>query len=244
VIEPHVVEEDDDVVAVWKPPGMHTAPLESDEPGTLLAWVLTRFPEIGGVRGRKPTEHGLLHRLDRDTQGLVLFARNDRSFNALSAAFAAGAVRKRYSALCRRSAEPPPGLATLLPLPPGGAPWRLATRFRAFGPGRRLVAAVAPGSASSRRKVSVVYETLITALDERRDGIHVQVELTRGFRHQVRAHLASVGLPIDGDRLYLGTFGSAEYPLHLAAVGLSFPEPDTGLRRAIRIPDPWARLDE
>lgn len=222
---------------------MHTAPLEAGEPDTLLAWVLERVPEIGRVRGRKPAEHGLLHRLDRDTQGLVLFARTEESFLALSTAFTAGAVTKCYSAVCRRSADPPPGLSALLPLPPG-PPWRIATRFRAYGPGRRRVAAVTSDRVSGDRKLSAVYETVVTGLDERADGNHVQVEITRGFRHQVRAHLASVGLPIEGDRLYFGPSVPQDQPLHLAAVALFFPAPTTGARTEIRIADPWTCLDE
>ncbi|WP_455382029.1 pseudouridine synthase [Salinispira pacifica] len=235
--EPHVVAADDWLLAVWKPAGLHTAPLAEGESDTLVSWVCARFPEVGAVRGRKSIEPGLLHRLDRDTQGLVLFARTQPSFDSLLAASAEGAFEKRYSALSTRSNTPPPGLNSLMPLPSGSQPWRVVSGFRPYGPGRRLVAAVPAGGS----RPTQLYETLILSMTERDGRVHLHLSITRGFRHQIRVHLASVGLPIMGDPLYAQgrPGGDAGGGLRLAAIGLSFPHPASGAHSFITAADPW-----
>ncbi len=192
-----VIWEDEDLIAFDKPPGVHSAPLRAGEGGSLLEEAMGLRPAIARLKGRKPVEPGLLHRLDRDTSGIVLIAKTDFAFDALLSLQAGGGFKKEYDALCARSdpdlpgARPPRGNAE------GGS---VASRFRSWGPGAKRVAPLDAGDGE-------VYRTDIIAMDEGPviDGtalFRLTVGITRGFRHQVRVHLAWLGLPILGDVLY------------------------------------------
>ena len=206
VAEPQVVLEDPDFVVVAKPAGMHTAPLRAGEEGTLLGWVLARFPEVAGVPGLKPVEPGLLHRLDGDTSGLVLVARTPEAWQALLAAARAGRFVKHYRAIVSVAVGAPEGTRQLLMEPArvltSELPLPIESAFRAWGPGRRRVAALPPSVAGGGR----LYRTTILAIEQQAGPpaetfFRVLVELATGFRHQVRVHLGAVGLPIAGDPL-------------------------------------------
>ena len=202
------------------------------------------------VHGKKEIEAGLLHRLDTDTRGLVLFAKDQAVYDFLAARQEAGQMIKTYCAFvepCRLDA----------------AVNRMAaveSQFRNFGPGAKRVAPVFPGS-RHYKKDGRLYTTVIEAVDmlpfsiggndtvpqtacESRPSppvIRVYCRLSRGYRHQVRAHLAAAGLPIAGDPLYAPQ--GAEAPpvsLQLYAVSLEFPDPENpqqNIRIALPPPD-------
>ena len=199
------------------------------------------------VRGKKAIEAGLLHRLDTDTRGLVLFAKDQSVYDFLAARQEAGQIIKTYCAFVE-------------PCRPDAAVHRIAaveSQFRNFGPGAKMVAPVFPGS-RQYKKDGRLYTTVIEALEElplpveelrlsvdipppspvdvsvsTSPLIRVRCRLSRGYRHQVRAHLASIGLPIVGDPLYAPqkaeTVRGAEnrgVGLQLYAVKLEFPDPE------------------
>ena len=201
-----------------KPAGLHTAPLKPGEPETLLAWVTARYPEIAALPGRKSTEPGLLHRLDRGTSGIVIIARTAEAFARLRAEFSCGRVRKQYMALCasRKMIEP-------------GSRLCIESRFAPWGPGRRKVRVLMPaeaGKKTGREATKRLYETELEAVDVREHFVLMRASVVRGFRHQVRAHLAHLGLPIVGDPLY-GVPAPAGAPdrmyLHAASIELAHP---------------------
>ena len=219
-----VLFEDADLVAVDKPSGLHTAPLRQGEGGTLLDLVIARFPEVARVPGVKPVEPGLLHRLDRETSGVVLVARTASAFRGLLALFRAGAVRKEYLALCVPAAAVAPGERL-----------RAASRFAPSGPGRRRVRVV-PVGGKARGATAAAYATEAEVLQVREGKALVRAVIVRGFRHQVRAHLAFLGLPIAGDPLYGAPASASPARLFLHASILSFRHPVSG--RAMRFEAP------
>jgi len=249
-VAPRAVVEDRDFLVLWKPDGMHAAPNREGDKGTLLDWILEHYPEIRTLPGRKPQEHGLVQRLDRDTRGLVVCARNEAAFRGLLELSRWGRFEKSYSALCRAGRTPPPGLRSFLPQPSGAFPWVLRSRFRAYGPGGRLVVAIpAIGTEEPRvsvsstvfgRKISKLYETEIDRIEETTQGVHIRALIRRGFRHQIRVHLASIGFPIAGDPLYLLPADAPGTSLHLAAIEVCFPHPRSGAITRIAVDDPWA----
>ena len=176
------------------------------------------------VRGKKAIEAGLLHRLDTDTRGLVLFAKDQSVYDFLAARQEAGQIIKTYCAFVE-------------PCRPDAAVHRIAaveSQFRNFGPGAKMVAPVFPGS-RQYKKDGRLYTTVVEAVDilPSLPLIRVRCRLSRGYRHQVRAHLASIGLPIVGDPLYAPqkaeTVRGAEnrgVSLQLYAVSLEFPDPE------------------
>ena len=227
------------------------------------------------VRGKKAIEAGLLHRLDTDTRGLVLFARDQAVYDFLAARQEAGQIIKTYCAFVEPNRVPEidngygfdatelstlkerstaqeqvvvqEGIAAQLPL-------TLESQFRNFGPGAKRVAPVVSGS-RHYKKDGRLYTTVIETSDilpSPIDGndtvpetvceslsppplIRVRCRLSRGYRHQVRAHLAAAGLPIVGDPLYAPQ--GAEAPpvsLQLYAVSLEFPDPENP-RQSIRV---------
>jgi 23S rRNA pseudouridine1911/1915/1917 synthase len=226
-----VLFEDESMIALDKPAGLHSAPLRSGETETLLGSVIERYPEVSALPGVKPVEPGLVHRLDRDTSGVVVVARTPEAFSELRSQFEAGETKKEYRAVCR-------GAPGALP----GTHLEIRSRFAPFGPGRRMVRVVLPetrGGRVNREAPLVVYFT--EARIEAREGERVllSVELRVGFRHQVRAHLSHLGYPIYGDPLYgVPAPRGAPDRMYLHAVGISLRHPLTGEPMRIASPLP------
>jgi 23S rRNA pseudouridine1911/1915/1917 synthase len=230
-----VLFEDVHLLAVDKPAGIHSAPLRPGESGTLLGAVLACYPEVAGLPGIKSVEPGLLHRLDLETSGILLVARTPEAFRRLRAAFAAGLVRKVYTALCAC----PPDLRA-------GRLLSAESRFAPYGRGRKRVRAIAAGDEgrrrgeSARRQASAeLYRTEAHVLERRSGWALVEAATCKGFRHQVRAHLALLGLPIAGDGLY-GVPAPAGAPdrLYLHATVIELAHPISGEPLRLRSPLP------
>ncbi len=242
-----VLYADSELIALDKPAGLHTAPSRAGE-DTLLGRLLARFPEVAALPGRKPGEPGLLHRLDRGTSGVVLAARTPEAYGRLLADFDAGRVRKEYQAVCVplaagvRPASGEPPAAGVHP----GQRLVLESRFAPWGPGRKKVRVVPLGASephargrSRRRAAPGVYRTEAEVLEVRAGVALVRAVILRGFRHQVRAHLSHLGLPLLGDELYghRAPWGaSPRLCLHASAVELAHPADGRRLRIEAPLP--------
>jgi 23S rRNA pseudouridine1911/1915/1917 synthase len=238
--------ENPDFIVVDKPAGIHTAPLRTEETGTLIDMVIRSYPEVAALPGIKPLEPGLVHRLDRDTSGLVVIARTAQAFDALRRMFATGGARKDYVAACACSdeggnddtgADDGAGAAGH-----AGRPMRIESRFAPYGRGRRMVRPVLAGEKSHRLLKSASTESYVTEarVTARADGrAMVAASILRGFRHQVRAHLAFLGYLILGDPLY-GTAVPAGFAerMYLHAARISMSHPSTGLPLVVEAPLP------
>jgi len=231
---PFVVQDAPGWSAVFKPHGMPTAPLRAGENGTLLAWFLALAPEAASVRGKKSVENGLIHRLDTPTEGLVLIAKDQSAYDALQESQNADLIRKTYRAICD------PESRAELDRIVKGLPLAIESRFRAWGPGGREVRPVFPADRRYDAAGRDYRTVLVSAEFTEGEGVRCACELTRGYRHQVRAHLASIGLPIQGDdlynRRYTGSDTGSLRILALSAVGLSFPDPITKAPITISLP--------
>jgi 23S rRNA pseudouridine1911/1915/1917 synthase len=224
-LEPQVVAEAPSYLVLYKPPRMHTSPLRPGEGRTLLAWAAQRYPEVVRIRGRKEHEGGLVHRLDYETQGLVLCARTEGALNSLLEQQEAGNIIKEYEAVSG-AVDPgtmPPGF------PPGPAPGEvIESAFRPFGKGRKEVRPVTETSPKQGGgKAPRVYRTEILFCDTLGGRCFFRLRIRRGFRHQIRCHLAWIGRPLLNDPLYGNSEGAAGF-LALRASSLAFTDPGTG----------------
>ena len=232
---PQVLIAEKDYLIVYKPPRMHSAPQpRSAETDTLFGWCAMEFPEVAALPGRRAGEGGLLHRLDYETQGLLLVARTQAGMESLLEQQRKGAMLKEYSALTASGAalvEGPrqmpgfpaekPGIREPLP------GLRIQSAFRPYGPGRK---AVRPAIAGEQ------YLTEVLEAHSFAGGLAaLRLRIFRGFRHQIRCHLAWLHMPILNDSLYGGApFGSGL--LGLRACSLLFADPASGVERVFSIP--------
>lgn len=206
-----VVHADAHVVVADKPAGMPSHPLKPGETGTAANAVVGRFPELADVlSGPAQREGGLVHRLDTDTSGLLLFARTKAAHALLRAQFTAHTVEKGYLALV--AGELHAGGEIDLPL--------------AHDPhDSRKVRAASDPTWALEHNARMAHTTFSPV--ERRAGLTlVEVTITTGVLHQIRAHLAFIGHPVVGDALYEGPQlpGLGRHFLHAAKLGFSHPD--------------------
>ena len=216
-----IAYEDAQLVVVDKDAGVPSHPLRSDEVGTVASALVARYPEMAGVgyRGREP---GLVHRIDTETSGVLLAARDVDTFDALREALHDGGVSKRYVALVEGSVAAP---ATLT--------YPLATHPR---DARKVLACVDERDAVRLRARDAITH-LLTA--EPVGGFtKLTIEAPVAGRHQIRAHLAAAGHPLVGDLLYGGPAldGLSRHFLHAAELTLTHPK--TGKKLSVKAPLP------
>jgi len=210
-----ILRSEEHWLVVDKPAGVATHPLRRGETGTLANAVVARFPECASA-SEAPREGGAVHRLDADTSGCVLFARDRPTWEALRGEIARREMEKVYLALV--GGRVAAGGVCSVPLaqrggrvvavPDDDAADRLPSRARA------------PRPAETRWEVLRPFESHTL----------LEVRIPTGVMHQIRAHLAHLGHPVAGDILYGGAAAAlAGLPRHfLHALRLCFDRPEGG----------------
>ncbi len=177
-----ILYEDDQIAAIHKPPGMVVHPAKGHWAGTLTAALQFHFDHLSTAGG--PTRPGIVHRLDRDTSGVIVVAKTDLVHMQLARQFESRTVEKEYFAVC---SGVPNCDRDLIDLPVGAHPYQ------------REKMAIRRDHSTSREAQSF-YEVA-----ERFDGYSaIKVLPKTGRTHQIRLHLASIGCPVLCDRLYGG----------------------------------------
>ena len=174
-----VLFEDSDLVVVDKPAGLVVHPAAGHSDGTLVNALLFHVRDLSGVGGE--LRPGIVHRLDKDTSGVMVIAKNDEAHRALAAAWNTDAVRKEYLAIVYGTPVPARGT---IDAPIGRDPRE-----------RKRMSVVAGGRAAVTE-----YEVV----EPRRYVALVRCRLRTGRTHQIRVHMKHIGHPIVGDPLYSG----------------------------------------
>lgn len=199
-----VVYEDEHLLVVDKPAGMTVHPGAGRQTGTLVHAVLAHCPDMDGIGG----EHrpGIVHRLDKDTSGLLVVAKNDAALRRLQAELQARRVRRGYVALVDGSVARTEGTVDA----PIGRDPRHRTRMAVVASGRRAV-------------------THYRVMERLPGATLLDVQLETGRTHQIRVHCAHIGHPVVGDPVYArrpNPWGMRRQALH--ARRLAFAHPASG----------------
>jgi 23S rRNA pseudouridine1911/1915/1917 synthase len=217
-----VLYEDDDLLIVDKPAGLLSVPTPERESDTLLARVLDYLQH----RYRRRPYAGVVHRLDRDTSGSIVFARSREILHGLQELFRAHDIEREYLAIVEGS---PAETGTLD-----------AELVRDAGLGRR---GVARRGEQGRRAV-----TRYSVRERLRGASLVSITLETGRTHQIRIHFAAEGHPVVGDRVYRRRPGEAaviEAPrqmLHARRLGFTHPRTGAAVRAESPVPEDFEKV--
>jgi len=211
----NVVHEDAHLRVIEKPAGLVVHPAPGHWSGTLLNGLLALDPQASLL-----PRAGIVHRLDRDTSGLMVVARTRAAMDALVALIAAREVTRQYLAMAHR--------------PWQGAAQRHVDAAIGRDPRNRLRMAVV----DLQRHPGKTARTLIERVDDAAQGCLVRCTLETGRTHQIRVHMASIGHPLVGDALYGGAPAAGMERQALHAFRLAFVHPVTKQPMAFDSPLP------
>lgn len=210
-----ILYEDEDCIVLNKAPGMVVHPAAGRKEGTLVNALLYRFPDLEGIGGeRRP---GIVHRLDKDTSGVMVVAKNDRAFHRLASQFKEQRVRKEYLALVWGRLDKARGRIDR-PIGRDRRDRKKMSSLRSL-PGRR--AAVTEWEAVDTFRVAPTTDRFggwVTLL---------RVRPLSGRTHQIRVHLADQGHPVVGDKVY------GRKPQEVIKSGVRHPELKDFARQAL-----------
>ena len=197
--EIEIIYEDRDLLAVNKPAGIlvhkvESFPPEADQPlaeklkvseETLVDWLVKKYPEIRKVGDAPEIRPGIVHRLDKDTSGVLLIAKNQETFNYLKKQFQERKIIKKYLALVVGEVRQKEGKINL-----------------AIGRGKKNpLKRTALGKTSGRLREALTYYKVLKKFN---NYTLLEVQPKTGRTHQIRTHLKAIGHPLICDRLYAG----------------------------------------
>ena len=210
----NVFYEDEDLIVINKPPGLVVHPGAGHRDNTLVNALLHHFPKLSGIGGKE--RPGIVHRLDKDTSGCLVVAKNDEAHRGLSEQFQARTVEKIYLALV------------------GG---KLRKGFGTIEEriGRHPVDRQRMSVTSKRGRAARTEYRVLNASDEMS---LLECKLHSGRTHQIRVHLHHFGHPVLGDKVYGGRFAKTFPRQMLHAWKLGFEHPRTGERKIFEAPLP------
>ena len=208
-----IVYDAPDLIVVSKPAGLTVHPAPGHPDRTLVNAVLALAPDV--AKAGEPPRPGIVHRLDKDTSGLIVVAKNERAHTDLSRQFKKRSVSKGYTVLVRGSPKPP---EAMIDAPVGRHPVH-----------RKRMAVV-----SSGRSAVTAYTTV-----ERLPGFTLlEARPSTGRTHQIRVHLASIGHPVAGDAIYgRRETGLERQFLHAGSLGFRLPSSGEEIELRADLPD-------
>lgn len=225
--------EENPFLIVKKEANFPCAPLTENDKNNAFFYAAQKFPQILNVSGKKSIEHGLVHRLDTVTEGIFLIALTQDFYDYIQNEQKNGRFTKIYQAKCEFLKE---NTKKIEGFPENdfkiSEDFIISSYFRNFGPGAKEVRPVFENSSKiALKKIGKqkLYSTEVKILSKNQNEYFVECKIKEGYRHQVRCHLASVNLPIKGDKIY--NFNERQNPqnekIEFLATGLEFIHPKT-----------------
>lgn len=196
-----IVYKDKDLLVVNKPAGISTHPAGGHFTGTLVNGLLYHLKDLSGIGG--VLRPGIVHRLDKGTSGLLVVAKNDRAHINLSGQFKNRTVTRKYIALARG----------IVQLDNGRIELPIARR-------KKDITKMGVSFVDKKKKNAI---TNYRVLKRCRDFTILELCLQTGRTHQIRVHLAHMGHPIIGDKLYGSSRGLSRQALHAKTLGFFHP---------------------
>lgn len=183
-----ILYEDDEILALYKQSGVPSIPLSADESETAVGAALAHFPGLKMV-GKGELEPGILHRLDTETSGVIIFAKTNEAYTFLKKAWHSKVV-KVYKAIVRQASLEVKPLPNLIRDPIGHD---LKSK-------KKMVIAKKP--TKWRGKPQPAITRIINTKPLNKDVFELTIQIETGVMHQIRCHLAAYGWPIIGDKIY------------------------------------------
>ena len=222
---PYILDENEDFAVVFKPAKIHTTAKNSEQKNekkekiTLVEWFKSKNKSV----------YDIMHRLDYETNGLVLFAKTEKSYLFFKEAQKKDKFIKEYSAMCKKkSVSEIKGFPELPRIDLQNDKFVIESYFRPYGPGRKLVRPVIEDEKKHKETAKDrggFYRTEII----NKKGNNFILRIKRGFRHQIRCHLCWIGFPIVNDPLYLYSKNEVEISndkiMFLRSHAIFFPAP-------------------
>jgi len=215
--------EDSNMLVVNKPAGMVVHPGTGHESGTLVNALLAHCTDLAGIGNTK--RPGIVHRLDKDTSGLLVVAKNDMAQHELQEQFHDRTVGKKYIALVHGQIQPP---TALIDAPIGRDPKQ-----------RKKMSVISPGSPRANSARARSAQTEYHALTFYDNYTLIECALYTGRTHQIRVHLAYIGYPIVGDTVYgrrKQPFPLKRHFLHAAELTIKRPSDQKELTFTAELP--------
>jgi len=210
----NILYEDRDLIVINKPAGLVVHPAAGNETGTLVNALLHHCADLTGIGGEK--RPGIVHRLDKDTSGVMVVAKNEKAMNSLSAQFKERDTQKEYVTVVKG-----------VPFPPRGT---VETTIGRHPVHRKKMAANVRGG----REAVSQYETV----EAFTDAALLRVKIETGRTHQIRVHMAHIKHPVIGDEVYGRGFRIKAPRQMLHAAKLSLIHPKTRKRLTFEAPLP------
>ncbi len=180
--------EDNNILVINKPAGIQTHPSATEEQKTVVNWLIAKYPKIASI-GEDPTRPGIVHRLDKDTSGVLVIAKTQESFKKLKELFGSREIEKAYVALVH--GIPSPSIGTI------DKPIARSASFR-----KQVIPEGRTKFKGTPREAITKYEVTKTFPASAPRYSLLSVKPQTGRMHQIRIHLSSIEHPIVGDALY------------------------------------------
>jgi 23S rRNA pseudouridine1911/1915/1917 synthase len=219
-----ILYEDDDLIVVNKARGMTVHPGAGRGTGTLVNALLSHCSNLSGIGG--VLRPGIVHRLDKDTSGLIVVAKSDLAHQALAKQFKARQVSKKYLALVHGIVKQGHGVVETL-----------IGRHRVKRKKMAVLADIGDGGRGMRGKEAITHYRVVERF---KNYALVELELKTGRTHQIRVHMSYLGFPLVGDPVYgkkKEEFKVAGQLLHAAKLGFKHPRTGENLEFTAPLPE-------